>query len=355
MSYLKYNVEDFAADPNFRKWVLEQDVESNYFWEKWMLYNPDKRGIIEDARALVLAVASSNPKPPEIDPNILWAKIDNATRSQPAKTEETRIRPIHDQGVAEQGTPYLKLFARVAAVLLVLFGIGWFALLRNTSKPLETTKEATPLLVKAVPPGQKVKMYLPDGSVVILNSSSTLQYPKHFDEKARKVKLTGEAHFEIAKDSLAPFIVEAGNLSTEVLGTSFNVRAYPHDTNATVSLLEGSVRVTDDQVTKEVILAPGEEFQISRTTGKIYKGRIRDTLSLDWTQGVLSFKDVSLRDAFVYLERWYGVEFRITGNPGNKRVTGVFEDEYLSNVLESIQYTGHFDFKIEEDTVYIEF
>ena len=110
-------------------------------------------------------------------------------------------------------------FLRIAAMIAIAFGLGYFAQDRDDDGPV-------PMQTIAVPAGQCVNLTLPDGSSIWLNAQTTIQYPVSFNKHERKIKLDGEAYFEVAKDKKRPFIVNTKDCSVEVLGTKFNVDAY---------------------------------------------------------------------------------------------------------------------------------
>src|SRR5690606_27701037 len=152
----------------------------------------------------------------------------------------------------------LNFILRIAAVLLLVLGLG---ITVETLIPEETTTRPAEIVSFeefTTPPGVKSSITLGDGSKVLLNSGSSLKYVKGFGTDLREVFLVGEAFFEVSRDSIRPFIVRTGEISTTALGTSFNIEAYK-DENLNISLLTGKVAVAVPYEKQEVILLEEEE------------------------------------------------------------------------------------------------
>lgn len=356
MNYSRFSPEEFAADPYFRRWVQSPDPESNHFWEKWLMSHPEKRAVVWEARVLVLATAEKEPDNLLSDQALVWDRINATlnTLEQPARGE-ARVLPLHntyEPFVHHKKRKNYRLWLSVAAMFSGLVVISLILFQQWTRQP-EPEPEAW--VVKEVPKGQKLKMYLPDGSEVFINSDSRIKYPPRFDNSARIVELTGEAFFDVKKDSLSPFIVRTGLLETKVLGTSFNINAYPENETASVALVSGSVTVESIKDNRKTTLVPGEQADVDAKSGKLSKGKFKDPLMLKWKDGVLVFNDLPLADVFRRIELWYGVNIQVKNELPSRRVTGVFEKEYLGNVLNSIQYVVDFDYTIKGDSLYVEF
>jgi transmembrane sensor len=144
---------------------------------------------------------------------------------------------------------------------------------------------------------------LPDGSKVWLNSASSLRFPTFFSGKERSVELRGEAYFEVAQNKKSRFRVKAGATAVEVLGTHFNVMAYPDEHTASTTLLEGSVKVSHGAASK--IMVPGQQAQISREI-KLVAVDVAEAVA--WKNGLFHFNNADLGSVMRQLQRWYGIE-----------------------------------------------
>lgn len=186
----------------------------------------------------------------------------------------------------------------------------------------------------AIPRGSEYKIRLSDGTLVWLNSETTIEYPKEFTGDKRNVRLTGEAYFEVARDEERPFSVTLANAEVRVLGTSFNVSAYPSDDTTLATLVSGSVEVAAGKNT--VRLTPGSQAAVS-TTGAITTREVNTALYTSWTQGFFEFDGMRLYDICAQLSRWYDVEFEFEGDSGYEQFAGaVWKYKPLNEFLEKI-------------------
>lgn len=162
----------------------------------------------------------------------------------------------------------------------------------------------------STPRGKDYELVLSDGTVVLLNADSKITFPTRFTGNCRTVKLVGEAYFKVSKNKHRPFIVETGNLYTKVLGTEFNLKAYPHS-DVNVTLIKGSVAVNAEG--KEVMLKPGENAEYSEN--KDIEVTTVDTEGyIQWKDGYFYFDNVPLIDVVRDLGRWYNVNIEIRNN-----------------------------------------
>ncbi len=152
------------------------------------------------------------------------------------------------------------------------------------------------------------RVALSDGSVVWLNSDSKLEYPVTFTGGERRVRISGEAYFEVMHDALRPFIVETDRQSVTVLGTKFNVQAYPLETVRT-TLASGSVRVTLAESSDEVLLSPGEQSVLKPGNGSLSVHRVSVEDVISWKNGITSIENLTLKQALIVISRSYNVDF----------------------------------------------
>ena len=155
-----------------------------------------------------------------------------------------------------------------------------------------------------VPVAADYRLHLSDGSVVYLNADSRLRYPETFTGGERKVYLEGEAYFEVAKDASRPFKVVAREVEVNVLGTHFNVNAYPEHADVVTTLAEGKVQVAG--VASQAVLVPGEQAIASPEGMEVRKVDVQAYTS--WKNGVFVFRSMPLEEIMEQVYRWYGVE-----------------------------------------------
>ena len=175
---------------------------------------------------------------------------------------------------------------------------------------IKTTSGEPEMKTISTPRGKDYELVLSDGTVVLLNADSKIAFPTRFTGDKRTVKLVGEAYFKVSKNKHRPFIVETGNLYTKVLGTEFNLKAYPHS-DVNVTLIKGSVAVNAEG--KEVMLKPGENAEYSED--KDIEVTTVDTEGyIQWKDGYFYFDNVPLIDVVRDLGRWYNVNIEIRNN-----------------------------------------
>lgn len=189
---------------------------------------------------------------------------------------------------------------RAAAVFLIIIGAGYLV--------QRLTSSSGNMITVANPTGKIQAVHLPDNSTVWLNAASELKYSKQFS-KTRNVELEGEAYFEVSHDAGHPFTVTAGDIQTKVLGTSFNIKAYPGEGAATVSLVEGKVEVAGASGVLAV-LKPAMQLNFNRQTHMTTTSLLDSNKVLAWKNGMLQFEGESFGNIAKTLERWYGVQFR---------------------------------------------
>ncbi len=156
--------------------------------------------------------------------------------------------------------------------------------------------------------GNEIEVLLPDGTYAWLNADSYLEFPSVFKANERRVKINGEVYFEVAKDSMKPFIVDAGPMALKVLGTQFNVRYYPEEKNIVSTLVEGSVEVSNP-MDQRILLTPGQSASLNRETESIQVEKVDVGSVIAWKNGRFYFESQPLETIMRELSRWYDFEF----------------------------------------------
>jgi transmembrane sensor len=199
------------------------------------------------------------------------------------------------------------------------------------------------------PAGGQYHIVLEDGSKVWLNSESSLRFPTAFSNE-RRVDLTGEGYFEIAKNVKKPFVVNAGKTHVEVLGTHFNVMAYANEGLSKTTLLEGSVKVSNGISSKRI--SPGQQAVV----GEHINIQTTDTEgAVAWKNGFFQFENDNLRNILRQLKRWYGVEVENEQQLPAKHFTGfISRNTPLSQVLKMLEMSGELKFKIQGKKISIQ-
>lgn len=208
-----------------------------------------------------------------------------------------------------------------------------------------------------IPNGKKFEVVLSDGTLVYMNSGSSLRYPVKFIKgNSRKVFLSGEAFFDVEKDVHHPFIVSTNAIDVEVLGTEFNVTAYPEDSETNTVLVEGSVKLSSSSknYNSSVLLKPGYKAEWNNSEGTSKLTEVDTDIYTGWMDGKLIFRNLSFHQIISKMERYYGVNIDNTFDSLNSEVfTATFENEPLEEVLASFSENKKFSFSIEKDRVII--
>ncbi|NJN24787.1 MAG: DUF4974 domain-containing protein [Cyclobacteriaceae bacterium] len=270
------------------------------------------------------------------------------------KRNESASRNIFQR---HNDSPRRLSWQKIAAIVVFFISAVFVVSLVVNQKSFEKPAAITHI-IKSNPKGQKSTITLPDGSKVKLNSESILEYDSDF-ENQRDVHLIGQAFFEIQRDTTKPFTVHIGELGVRVLGTSFDVKAYPFDESVSVSVLTGKVAVKKQNNYKSETLGqllPTQQMEINHSSGHTNIRTFDPDKILAWKDGILFFQSEKLVNTFKELERWYGVKINIQGNPNlGLLYSGKFESESLENVLESMRFSYSFDYTIDSTDVYIIF
>ena len=197
----------------------------------------------------------------------------------------------------------------------------------------------------STPKGGQYQLELPDGSLVWLNATSSIHFPTLFAGKERRVEITGEAYFEVAKNRDMPFIVSVNGAEVQVLGTHFNVNAYSDEDNVKTTLLEGSVRFVHG--VNADMLKPGQQSQLAGD------GQVKVVSNVDvdevvaWKNGMFDFENAGIETVMRQLSRWYDVEIEYKGKTDDLFVAEIRRNNKLSDVLKALELTGQVKFEIQ--------
>jgi transmembrane sensor len=236
--------------------------------------------------------------------------------------------------VSQLGNPYPKFISEIF----------------NLKKELDYTTIASPF-------GKKTIVNLTDGTKIMLNSGSEIRFLSDLSDGKRKVFLTGEAFFDVARDEHRPFVVHSGNLITTVLGTSFNIKANQSESEVLVTVATGKVKVELEKSTYGLndqveFLNPNDQMHYNAATGHFKKNQVETSSIAAWKENVLLFNDESLTEISNRLERWFNVEIRINDpDLKNLRFTGKFENPVLNTILEAISYSTNIDYDAKDRVI----
>ena len=259
-----------------------------------------------------------------------------------------QIRKKSDTGIElipkQRSTIWLKIAATVSFILIA----SYFLFTGNNTTEQNTLTAKS--VVRTTTRGQKMDVFLPDGTQVRLNSNSHISYPEKFSDDTREVTLDGEAYFKVTHDATKPFIVHTGNTSTTVLGTSFNVHS---DQKAvTVTLVEGKVDVST--ATGVATLSPNQQAIIKSGSENINTQPVDVGNYTAWTTNSLIFDNIPLSEVFATMENWYNVDIEVNSKALNDCIiTARYENESLENVMNSLRFMLKVQYQINDHAVVV--
>lgn len=250
----------------------------------------------------------------------------------------------------ENQSGWLIELVKVAAVAL-LVAIASYVIFEWSPEQ----KDASSVAKVIVPNGSQSTVILADGTSVKLNAGSELIYPSQFDAEVRQVELKGEGYFKVKHDASHPFIVSAGQLDVQVLGTEFNVMAYSDEDCIETTLVEGSVAINKKGADKQhsIILTPGQKAVLKDGELAVLQANLE--LETTWTQNGFYFQSTSFEELVRRLERWYDVEIVLNESDfEDLTFTGKFKNkETIWQVLDVIQMTTPISYQSKEGKIYI--
>ena len=200
--------------------------------------------------------------------------------------------------------------------------------------------------------GERISLNLSDGTKITLGPNSKLKVPTVFNDTLRNVYLTGEAFFEVSKNPHRPFIVHSGIWDTRVLGTTFDVSAFPEDSKMTVALVEGKVDVRSGHEIYHII--PGQQLLLNKSDNRIYLQNFNKDEVTGWVKNNLVFRRIPFYEAANRLERLYNVKIIFQNkNVANHMLWATFDNEPINQIMETIKIAAGIKYKIEGRIIYI--
>lgn len=269
----------------------------------------------------------------DIDIDHEWETFLNAT------TEDTQ--PVETKSVIH----LIPLLLRVSAVVVIGLLLGYSGLFLYHAFSYE----------KIAAVSGKITVDLPDGTEVVLNKGSVLEYPRKFEKTQRQVKLNGEAFFNVHRDISRPFSVHSGSFRLQVLGTSFNIVAWKNKNIVEVTVKTGEVEIYPrNREEVRQILPPGQKGYYSRKSKEITRMPNQDNNYDSWVTGHMEFKNTSLLKVISTLESVYNVRFQFENSDLRTcRITESFDNSPLPLVLESIGETLGIDVEERNGTIFL--
>ncbi|MCG8305761.1 MAG: FecR domain-containing protein [Cytophagales bacterium] len=351
---MKKEISDLLLDERFRNWSLKSDLDDYNHWEKHFKEHPDEADIAQKAKEIILLVELEEPTLPEDKNRSSLQKLNNTIDQQEIEKQKADVPGLVSDAFYEKKRQILSYKTRVFIAAAISFFIVFIWLINSEVNKNDGQKSIDLVkIVKRADYGKKLTFVLPDGSKVNLNSGSELKYHSNFAD-SRQVDLIGEARFEVVRDEDHPFRIKSQGVTTTVLGTTFNVKAYS-DEKLSVSVVSGRVLVEKklEDTVEDIILKKEESTEFDDESQQFrYREYNKDELA--WNSGLLVFDDSSLTDVEKKLEKWYGVQVDIQSDVVfNENYSGKYLNSTLEEVLMGMSFVLEFEFKITNKKVSI--
>ncbi len=367
------NIEEFIADNSFRNYVYRINQKDRKHWENKLKLDPGLIQTALEAEELLLEMENQSNRKVDFSIDDELQRLQNAINAFPAKSESIiEIR--------------LKRYLQIAASIIVLLSMG----LAGTIILHNTGSNDDPVYTEILAPkGSRAQVTLEDGTKIWLNADSKLKYPSRFAAYERKVFLTGEGYFDVAKENDRPFVLMTTDVRINVLGTAFNVKSYPDDSFIETTLESGSLAITPLKSVKnaisqqQIVLEPKQKVVLYKDDGvvqeKIQPSQSKTTETMEeaplmkvnsikeavlvenvdtdvyisWKDEKLVFRSEQLDEIVKKLERWYDVNITLDEELKERVYSGTFQDETIEQALDAICITSNLKYNIEKNNVEI--
>ncbi|OYT17718.1 MAG: hypothetical protein B7C24_01145 [Bacteroidetes bacterium 4572_77] len=286
-------------------------------------------------------------KMPEVD-HLLKQQWASSTPNKLDKAATKRLlHQTKNKITSSRKIRNINFIIKIAASLVLFFALG------TSFYYLSPTKKSNIEIVSlSSPAGLRTKVLLPDSSTVILAGNSQISYPSNFDEKTRNVKIVGEAFFDVQKNPKKPFIVAVEDITISVLGTSFNILAYPEEESIETSLVTGKILVgfPNNPKSHGVTLSPGERSTYSKINKTVSISEFEINRTISWINEKLIFENENIFSICKKLERWYGIKINVH-NSSKDKYTLTVQDNTLTEVLDLLAKVGPIQYEINNSKV----
>lgn len=319
--------------------------------EKWLKADKNNANLLNSLNAIW---AVKEPTPETSDTEAIWSNVTE--RISKVNTSENReFEGFFKSNIKKASSPLIfKLIQspalRYAAVFLIIILIPVLYYLNIQQNNINNIVTWNTL---AVENGGQSTVALSDGSKLILDAGSRLEYPENFSNESREIKLEGEAYLEVEHDPQKPFRVHTANALIEVLGTKFNIRSWKESNSVEVAVVDGKVALEiSDNPKKQIILEKGFAGSLSSDGDLTNPERVDIDSYLSWMNGKISFDDVLFSEILAQVERWYDIRFSLRDSTFiNDRLTVSINKNSLRNVLDVLTALTNTQYKKEGNIV----
>lgn len=282
---------------------------------------------------------------------VLKAEYTASGFNSQALDVEKAYRKVRKSGKRKQRNR--KIRSGIAVVAIGLLGYFFF-FTKETNISNTIVPESMAMVTAVTPKGASKDIVLPDGTHVVLNADSELNYSKTFNGDVREVYLYGEAYFEVVRDTTRPFIVHADDMSIKVLGTSFNVRSYSEDSEIQTTLVHGSVEIQGTYISP-VKLEPLQTASLGKSDKQLEIKNVSREEAAPWKEGKLIFRETPLENVLEDLERKYDVLFEVRSDGLYEYLyTGTFDNLSIDEVLKVLKISSPITYRKEGQKIILD-
>lgn len=358
------SVEELVINDSFYNYCFQNNEADILYWEDYVKTNPSQKETIEEAMRIVLGLHV-----------MLRQEHEEQNEKQPVlKSVSRSVNKLVIQKM-------IRYAAAVAAAVVIIVGIKSYLGNNSANNRVKDIAASTATMENSVlefstAKGEKKTFFLPDNTKLYLGAGSTLRMEKGFGKNNRAVYLSGEALFDVTHNKDLPFIVHCRKYDVKVLGTLFNVRAYPEDDLSETSLIRGKVEISLKNNSKKIVLKPDQKAIIGNKADNLVlennkqeAGQANEKITVSplshstidsaaveiaWTRGRLEIVNESFEEIRNKLERWYNVKIIFADEEVSRYTfTATFADENIGQVLKALQYSYHFTYTTEGETITI--
>lgn len=360
----KISIEELICDASFQEYCLGSSLSSQLYWEEWMQKNSHRTSDVKEAREVIYILSARQGNRLEQ----LKQLREGINQSEGFREIIANVpsKDIIYHGGKKKVSPLYKYLGAVAASLLIAVSI-YLSIPDQKLQTIVKIPQTSETIIHSGNEERKTSI-LTDGSLITLSKHSSIKFKTDFNKANREVWLSGEAYFDVKHDKAHPFIVHSLKNDIKVLGTVFNIRAYPDSHISETFLIRGKVEVIPhDTRFKSIILTPNQKLITSLVSGKsaLSTSETRNRVvtvserkeaveEVRWVRNRLNIENESLSEIAKKLENWYGIQIVFDDEEvKNLRYSGVFESETVIKSLEALQLSYPFKFRVEQDKISI--
>ncbi|MEL7589019.1 MAG: FecR domain-containing protein [Prolixibacteraceae bacterium] len=325
-------INKYIYNPLFLKWVYESDGSTDEYWDYYLEENPGEKPII---------IALKD------ELKLFRIKKHSISQDQKSKLAQKIAAQIKEKKRSYGISTFSSSMMKYAAVFILAIALGFllFYLKHDQYHPDSYVESYTTAIAEN---GQISKLILPDSSVVWLNSGTQIKYSTDFAKKRREISLEGQAFFQVKTNAKMPFKVFCRDIEVHVLGTCFNVNAYPEDQEVKVILETGKVELLKSSDNNfKYILEPGQKLTYNSVSDEVIIRKVELDRYVNWKDNILIFRKDPMSEVVPVLQRKYNIDLEMDiPNLDSYLFTATITDESLNEIIKSIAFTCRADFKI---------